>query len=300
MADPADSAPAPELLARALSYAAAGVPVFPCVPGGKAPITPHGFHDATTDPARIRAWWAATPDANVAAPTGRPGFDVLDVDVRPDGSGWAALRRAHAAGLLDGWLRAVRTPSGGLHLHYPGTGQRNGSLRGQHLDFRGHGGYALLPPSQARTPDDAHRYELIGTRPGPRRPLDWTAISRLLTPASAPRPAPVRPTVIGLDPTPWLAAHVARQGEGNRDNALFWAACRATEAGSPDLTPLLDAAISTGLPERQARRTIRSAQDTVTRGLPRPGHRPDSSALPPHAARTMPPYPSEIPIRSAS
>ena len=67
--------------------------------------------------------------------------------MRPDGSGWAAFNKAQRAGLLDGWVRAVETPSGGLHLHYPGTDQRNGSLRGQHLDFRGAGGYVLLPPS---------------------------------------------------------------------------------------------------------------------------------------------------------
>ncbi len=51
----------------------------------------------------------------------------LDVDVRPDGNGWAAYRRAAAAALLYGWVRAIRAPSGGLHLHYPGTDQRNGS-----------------------------------------------------------------------------------------------------------------------------------------------------------------------------
>ena len=32
-------------------------------------------------------------------------------------------------------------------------------------------------------------------------------------------------------------AHVARQMRGNRSNALFWAACRATEAGIVDLDP---------------------------------------------------------------
>jgi hypothetical protein len=289
VADARDPAP-PDLLARALAYAVAGVPVFPCAPGAKSPITAHGFHDATTDPARIRAWWTATPAANVAAPTGSPGFDVLDVDVRADGSGWAALRRAQMAGLLEGWLQAVRTPSGGLHLHYPGTGQRNGSIRGQHLDFRGHGGYVLLPPSRISTPDSLRCYEVAAARSGPGRPLDWAAIGRLLAPAAAPRPAPARPTAPGLDPTQRLAAHVARQAEGNRDNALFWAACRASEAGARDLTPLLDAAIAAGLPERQARRTIRSAQDTTARTPLR------------QQTRVMPPSPSqhEPPIRSAS
>jgi len=44
-----------ELLEAALGYARRGWPVFPCKPD-KAPYTPHGFKDATTDPAAIRQW----------------------------------------------------------------------------------------------------------------------------------------------------------------------------------------------------------------------------------------------------
>ncbi len=296
MIDPA-APTAPAMLARALTFASAGMRVFPCVPGGKTPITAHGFHDATTDVERLMAWWTTSPTANIATPTGRPGFDVLDVDVRPDGNGWAALHRAHTSGLLAGWIRAVRTPSGGLHLHYPGTEQRNGSLRGQHLDFRGHGGYVLLPPSIVRTPLGTRTYELTVTRDRPGEPLDWAAVTNLLSPPAALRNDEAlqprqRHSSAGSDPTPWLAAHVARQSEGNRDNALFWAACRAVEAGATDLSRLVDAAISTGLPERQARRTIRSAQDTVAQG--------GTYSTPLAHTSTLPPRQPAAPIRSAS
>ena len=54
-------------LEAALRYAEMGYPVFPCVPGGKAPMTPHGFQNATTDAAQIEAWWAKHPDANIEA-----------------------------------------------------------------------------------------------------------------------------------------------------------------------------------------------------------------------------------------
>lgn len=261
----AATTPAPTLRDRALAYAASGVPVFPCVPGGKTPLTANGFHDATTDADRIRRWWSVRRSANIASPTGAPGFDVLDVDVRPDGNGWHAFHRAQVAGLLDGWVRAVLTPSGGLHLHYPGTDQRNGSLRGLHVDFRATGGYVLLPPSFGQTKDYSRDYQLISTRPGPGRPLDWSAVVDLLT------PAPVRDGAgrgvghqrDGADPTPALAAHVARQSEGNRDNALFWAACRAAEAGVQDFEPLVAAAVSAGLTEREAARTVLSAQRTI-------------------------------------
>lgn len=249
------------MLEQALAYATAGVPVFPCAPAGKTPLTRNGFHDATTDHDKIRRWWAAHPAANIATPTGTPGFDALDIDVRPTGTGWAALNRAKDAGLLDGWLRAIRTPSGGLHLHYPGTDQRNGTLPGQHLDFRGHGGYVVLPPSRVQAESYAGCYRLLSAQLGNAKSLDWAAVRRLLQPV-----VPVRqPTVTrGGDPIGRLAAYLARQTEGNRDNALFWAACRAAEGGH-DAEPLVVAAVGTGLPAAQAQRTVRSAYETVSR-----------------------------------
>ena len=62
-----------------------------------------------------------------------------------------------------------------------------------------------------------------------------------------------------------LAAHVARQPEGNRNNALFWAACRAAEAGITDYQPLIDAGNAAGLTAHQAAQTVRSAQKTIGR-----------------------------------
>ena len=265
--NPTAHAPAPStMLDRALAYAAAGTRVFPCLPGGKTPLTTNGFRDATTDAEQIRRWWSARPHANIATPTGAPGFDVLDIDVRPDGAGWPAYHRAKAAGLLDGWTRAIQTPSGGLHLHYPGTDQRNGSLRGLHVDFRSTGGYVLLPPSLGQTKTYSRTYELIRTRPGPGRALDWAAVAALLLPPTRRPHADREARARGVaDPVPALAAHVAQQPEGNRDNALFWAACRAAEAGAQDFEPLVAAAVTAGLTEREAARTVLSAQRTIGR-----------------------------------
>jgi hypothetical protein len=71
-------------LAAALRYASQGVPVFPFAPRSKFPLISaandgHGLHDATTDAARIQAWWMAHPTANIGLRTG-VAFDVIDLD----------------------------------------------------------------------------------------------------------------------------------------------------------------------------------------------------------------------------
>ena len=60
----------PNELDAALEYASGRMPVFPCNPLDKKPLTAHGFKDATTDEAQIRAWWTRWPNAMVGAPTG--------------------------------------------------------------------------------------------------------------------------------------------------------------------------------------------------------------------------------------
>src|SRR5271169_3824543 len=102
-----------------------GWSVFPCQPGLKTPATAHGCKDATTDRCAIVQWWNGDATFNVAIATGWPGPDVLDVDDREGGTGWAAFNRLKAAGLLAGSQMLVRTRSGGLHVYFAGSDQRN-------------------------------------------------------------------------------------------------------------------------------------------------------------------------------
>ena len=59
------------MLKAALAYAKKGKKVFPIKPRGKAPLTPHGFKNATIDPQQIRSWWTQWPEANIGMPTGK-------------------------------------------------------------------------------------------------------------------------------------------------------------------------------------------------------------------------------------
>jgi Bifunctional DNA primase/polymerase, N-terminal len=258
-------------LAGALRYARANWPVFPCLPGEKVPATRHGFLDATTDPDKITWWWTRNPERNVAIATGLPGPDVLDVDVRADGSGFPAFNRLRRAGLLDGARAYVRTPGGGLHAYFTGSEQANGRLPGHHLDFRSRGGYILAPPARV----GGRSYELLQYQER-RVGLDWAAVTRLLDPQPQRRPerAAERPADASR-----LAGWVARLGEGNRNDGLFWAANRALEAGLTDLDELADAARHTGLDDREITRTLASARRHADR----------SSSAEPSARRTAEP-----------
>jgi hypothetical protein len=51
-------------LSTALQCAEEGFPVFPVAEGGR-PLTMRGTKDATTDPAKITAWWAKWPKAHI-------------------------------------------------------------------------------------------------------------------------------------------------------------------------------------------------------------------------------------------
>jgi hypothetical protein len=250
-------------------YADAGWPVFPCRAGSKEPATEHGFHDATGDHRQIARWWCRQPEANVAIATGAPGPDVVDVDVRADGSGFAAFNQAKRASLVDGHQAIIRTPSTGMHLYYQGTDQRNGSIRGRHVDFRSQGGYVVAPPSRAGGGD----YVVVKHEPATGATVSWDAVRGLLEPqpqrerAAAGRAAGRDTGTTSLDRlVEWAAARQA----GDRNFPLFYAAKQAALAGQLDraaVERLVDAARRSGLQggEREARRTIASAQRDAER-----------------------------------
>ena len=128
----------------ALRYAELGYPVFPCAPGDKVPITPHGFKDATTDAAQIEAWWGKCPDANIGIPTA--GLLVVDVDDADNP--WPAdpaLAKEMAG------CPVSLTPRGGRHHIFrqpAGKAWKNTAGRiAPRVDTRADGGYIVVPPS---------------------------------------------------------------------------------------------------------------------------------------------------------
>jgi Bifunctional DNA primase/polymerase, N-terminal len=108
-------------------------------------LVPHGVKDATTNRARILAWWTRHPHANVGLATGHL-FDVLDIDGPEGAQGIRTLAAEHG---LQSSGPLVRTGGGGWHCYLAPTGL--GNVRPAelaHVDWRGRGGYVVAPPSR--------------------------------------------------------------------------------------------------------------------------------------------------------
>lgn len=261
------------LRAAAAVYVAAGIPVFPCVPGGKKPMTEHGYLDASTDPMIVRRWWSRWPEANLGIPTGdRSGVEVVDVDVH-NAPGPASLNRAAKANLVGGWLATVRTPSGGLHAYFPCNPDRrqpSWQAAGAGIDFRGTGGYIVAPPSRGENNGRAAPYAVLAVAAERPHPINAQALRQFLDPRPA-QPSTARDIRRDDLSTERLAAWVASRSEGERNRGLFWAACRLAEQGTDPTTTLRvlgPAAEHAGLPAGEITTTIRSAYRTSSHAPP--------------------------------
>lgn len=249
----------------AARYATSGLAVLPlhsicdgrctcgtdCTSPGKHPLVRAGKNDATTDLTQVTTWWDRWPWANIGI---RPPAGVIVLDVDPRNGGDAALEqltRQHAP--LPRTLTA-RTGGGGLHLWLSYTGRARGQLcRG--VDVKTESGYLVAAPSLHAS---GGQYEWLVVMPTARAPY-W--VRRLLAPPPPPL-LPRWPTTGGSSRRDaGLVRTVANATEGNRNKALFWAARRAHERGSDPalLAELIAAAMAAGLPESEARQTIRSA-----------------------------------------
>ena len=244
----------PSMQAAALALAEAGWHVFPCIPRGpkaKAPLTARGHLDASSDPAAIRKWWTRWPEALIGAVVPE-SLLVLDFDPRNGGT-VAALEAV--VGPLPATLTAWSgRGDGGRHLYFLRPyGELSGAGLPVGVDFKLHG-YCILPPSLHPVSGQAYRWEIRAAAALPPR------LRELLRAARAARPAAYRPGRGSGDGGP-LVRLVLSLPDGQRNRGLFWAAARAAETGilATVEADLLAAAVSLGLPEREARRTIASA-----------------------------------------
>lgn len=196
-------------LAHALSAAERGLPVIPLSPTklpalrsphhseaepvlcrGECGLAGHGVHDATTDPAGVRALFGAAPWATgYGIACGRPPHHLIgiDLDTKAPTDSVSALQHLALRHLFTiPETVTVLTPSGGRHLWLTGPPDvvvpNSASRLAPGIDVRGAGGYLVGPGSVS-----AHgAYRLapgtadLSPAPCPR------ALLRLVAPPRAP------------------------------------------------------------------------------------------------------------------
>jgi len=127
-----------QMMEIALRYVNVGWYVFPLGVKSELPdanLAPHRFKSASNDPEQIKAWWTASPDANIGIDLGRSNLTVLDFD---NGLPPAEL------GLQD---RFQVSTSRGTHVYFVGESKQGDMyLNGQHIgEVKSDGGYVLAP-----------------------------------------------------------------------------------------------------------------------------------------------------------
>jgi Bifunctional DNA primase/polymerase, N-terminal len=259
-------------------------------------LVPHGVREATTNRARVLAWWTRYPQANIGLACGQL-FDVLDLD-GPDAL--AALRtfanRYGVALPVGGPVARTGREVAGWHYYLApaGLARRSGVL--DHVDYQGRGAYVVAPPSRHAT-GRPYRWVRDLDDPLPELP------ERLRAELERPPPPPAGPVLVGLPaaggPGPAYVraalatelARVATAPVGQRNRQL-WESGRNlfnfVAAGALDQAEvehgLLQAAERCGLltdEPRQTRRTLASARQV---GLDHPRHPPQG----PGPDRTQP------------
>jgi Bifunctional DNA primase/polymerase, N-terminal len=234
---------------EALVLARRGVAVFPCRADNKAPLTPHGFKDASIDPDPITTWWSRWPDALIGVPTGIE-FVVLDIDCsrHVEAAEWYGkanlpLTRTHI------------TRSSGRHLLFrPDDRVRNTAGKiCLGIDTRGLGGYIIWWPA---TGLQVLYSDTLAPVP------EW--IIKALEPPPPPPPSDTSniPSVASIRGALRVLAGAQK---GERNAALFWTSCRmgeATRAGvvteNEALALLISVGRQVGLLDREILLTARS------------------------------------------
>jgi hypothetical protein len=287
------------MIQHALKAQARGLHIFPVAAGDKVPHRLAGYTDgagnfhgwgetATNDVGMITQFWTQVdPQANIGVACKPSELLVIDLDVAKadwnlKDTEWAYLHDAYGPRVNgeDLWdemqyklggghpsgemfTYSVRTGSGGTHLYfqwpaYWGPTSQASPVKGV-VDVRGNGGqwggYVLAEGSVTA----AGPYYELWTGCPPQAAPEW--VRKLVT----PRPTVKRsqaPRSPGLFAWGGLAHTVRTAGEGNRNNALLWAARSMYSDGASEQEAkdsLGPAAQEAGLGWFEIERTIESA-----------------------------------------
>lgn len=264
--------------ALAVIYAKAGIPVFPCREAGtlaKSPYIKRGYHSASVEMALLSCWASMHPNAVYGLPCNPNGLLVLDADRHGQGDGVASL-----LALFDRYgfdlqsAPCVRTPRNGLHIIFarPADLEKTKGALTDAIDIKDNG-YIIAPGNIL---PDGRAYQLlngsidqlascIASNTLPAVP-DWL---RSLIVSS---PKPISPSgnyktnpQQCINSLTGIVRTIINAGEGSRNQALYWAACRIGELiqqgainEQAAYALLVEAGAQVGLPNHEAYATAKS------------------------------------------
>jgi len=236
-------------------YQALRWPVFP-VSVDKAPLTRHGYKDATVSPNQIRMWSELYPDANIAIATGRvSGLIVLDVDGE---EGEESLKALAETGIVFPQGPCVRSGRGRhIYMRYDRHMKSSVSRLAPNLDIRADGGSIIAPPSIHAS---GREYTWAQPPEGALSHFPLNGLLMLYKPrVRVPRPVPQTHSLREL------TDRVVGAREGTRNNELNAAAfmagrlIRDGQASQGEaFQALVQAGMSCGLTKHESELTVRS------------------------------------------
>ena len=215
--------------AWATSYGAVGWHCFPLVPGGKRPLY-RGWQRAAATERGVLEHMFRDVARNVGIVTGVT-FDVFDIEAAHLPALAASMRaNGHSLPLTP----VAVTGRGGLHVFTALTGAagtRRLYLDGVHVgELKSAGGFIVAAPSVT---ERQYAWKFAPAGMAVAAAPDWLLALVAPKPAFADRPVRRAQNVTEAQQRlEALAQYVARSGEGERNEVLFWAACRALEEGS--------------------------------------------------------------------
>lgn len=197
--------------------------------------------EATSDRARIKAWWLKWPDANIGIATGPSKLCVVDLDNKNGKFGEFEFDLKYSGKLSDLSDCSVSTPSGGRHIYFIGSERTTTDLL-PGVDIRSRGGYVLAPGSQI----DSKTYEWLDG--SPPSSADWhnnpeffrlpASVKTLFKPTSSTRKEQDEDLNASLDHEAdihWAKRHLKQtiaKAEGDAsDDQTFGIACELRNRG---------------------------------------------------------------------
>jgi hypothetical protein len=279
------------VLQHALKAQARGLHIFPVAAGQKVPhrLAGQWGETATNDLNKVIHFWTSVdPQANIGIACKPSQLLVVDLDVAKEdwklrGTDWEYLHEAYGPRVngeelwdeMQYKLRdtkgredtyTVRTGSGGTHLYYwwpsawPRISQAS-PVKGV-IDVRGNGGqYGGYVLAEGSVTESGPYYELWNGQ-GVQLAPQWLQqlVAERPHVGSVRRPGGIRqPSAVSWS---GLEQSVREAGEGNRNNALLWAARAMCSDGASEEEAqrvLGQAATDAGLPYFEIERTIESA-----------------------------------------